>query len=103
MSEDDRLKLPTFNELKALDEKALIDRIDAMIWQVEVGPLSTAGGADKAAVILRAQYIMQELGRRTQARQTRTMKNYSLVVALMAILIMATRIWPVVWPLIAPP
>ena len=46
---------------------------------------------------------MQELGRRTQARQTRTMKNYSLVVALMAILIMATRIWPVVWPLIVPP
>jgi len=31
------------------------------------------------------------------------MKNYSLVVALMAILIMATRIWPVVWPLIVPP
>ena len=58
MSEDDRLKLPTFNELKALDEKALIDRIDAMIWQVEVGPLSTAGGADKAAVILRAQLSM---------------------------------------------
>ena len=64
MNEDDRLKLPTFNELRTLDDKGLIDRIDAMIWQVEVGPLSTAGGADKAAVILRAQYVMQELGRR---------------------------------------
>jgi len=86
-----------------LDEKGLIDRIDAMIWQVEVGPLSTADGADKAAVILRAQYIMQELGRRTQARQTRTMKNYTLVVALMAILIMATRVWPAAWSLVVPP
>jgi hypothetical protein len=63
MSEDDRLKLPTFKEPRALDEKGLIDRVDAMIWQVEVGPLSTIDGADKAAVILRAQYIMQELGR----------------------------------------
>jgi hypothetical protein len=67
-------------------------RIKGLIDSVETGPRD---GADKIAVIARAQYYMQELARREQDGQTKimvahaaTVKNCTWGITIMTIVIM---------------
>jgi hypothetical protein len=86
--------LPTFDELRTLKDKEVADRINGLIESVETGRTSTQGGADKVAVIAKAQYLTQELARRSQNRQTWAIIAMTAVITAMTAVIMAATIWP---------
>jgi hypothetical protein len=81
--------LPTFDELRAMKDKEVANRINALIESVETGHTSIQGGADKVAVIAGAQYLTQELVRRSQNRQT-------WAIIAMTLVIMVATIWSAV-------
>lgn len=63
-----------------------------LLESVETGRTSTQGGADKVAVIARAQYLTQELARRTQDRQTRWIIAMTAAITVMTLAIMVATI-----------
>jgi hypothetical protein len=67
-------------------------RINGLLESVETGRTSTQGGADKVAVIARAQYLTQELARRTQDRQTRWIIAMTALITVMTLAIMVATI-----------
>jgi hypothetical protein len=97
--------LLTPDEMDAKTDRQLRDVIKGLIDSVETG---IHDGAEKVAVIATAQYYMQELARRTQDRQTKSIiamtkaiKNMTAIVAFMTFVIMVATIWIMVatiWP-----
>jgi hypothetical protein len=84
--------LLTPDEMDARTDRQLRDLIKGLIDSVETGPRD---GADKIAVIARGQYYMQELARREQDGQTKSMvahaatvKNCTWGITIMTIVIM---------------
>jgi hypothetical protein len=101
--------LLTPDEMDARTDRQLRDMIKGLIDSVETG---TRDGADKIAVIARAQYYIQELARREQDCQTKvmtehtkTVKDYTVMIGIMTILVtivsfvsMIVTVWAVVHP-----
>jgi hypothetical protein len=93
--------LLTPDEMDAKTDRQLRDAIKGLIDSVETG---IHDGAEKVAVIATAQYYMQELARRTQDRQTKSIiamtkaiKNMTAIVTIMTAVIMVATlvtIWP---------
>jgi hypothetical protein len=104
MSDDDDklMELPTVGQLAALDDDAVVRRINAMIAEVETPKNnSRRGGAD--LMIIRALYLTQELARRQQDRQTKTMisltnavNRYTIGIVVMTVVIMVVTVWSAV-------
>ena len=95
--------LPSHDELRAMRDEEVVARINGLIESVENGHVSTQVGADKVAVIVRVQYLTQELARREQDRQTEimvshaaTVKNCIWGITIMTILIMVATVWGMV-------
>jgi hypothetical protein len=68
MNEDDKWTLPSSDQIRKMSRKALRDRIRMFIEHAERRTANTRVGRVEA--IIRAQYLTQELARRTQNRQT---------------------------------
>lgn len=96
IGEDDRWTLPPPDKIEKMSRKALRDRIRAIIEHAERGDAQNRRGGIELAII-RAQYLTQELARRSQNRQTRWISIMTAAITVMTLVIMAATIWPI-WP-----
>ena len=95
VGEDDKWTLPPSDTIEKMSRKALRDRMRVFIEHAERGTANTRGGGVELAII-RAQYLRDELARRSQNRQTRwiigmtaAMTILTLVITIMTFVIMA--------------
>jgi hypothetical protein len=93
--------MPTRDELRAMKDREVVARINGLFESVETGRTSIQDGADKVAVIAKAQYFTQELERRSQDRQTwaiiamtAAIVIMTAVITAMTAVIMVQTIWP---------
>ncbi len=100
--------LPSLDQLRELNDEAVIGRINAIITDVETQNTPGPGGAMLAMV--RAQHLTAELVRREQDRQAKVMAeqteevkkytvmiaNMTIAVALLSFVSMAATLWPLV-------
>jgi hypothetical protein len=93
VGEDDRWTLPPSDKIEKMSRKALRDRIRAIIEHAERGDAQNRRGGIELAII-RAQYLTQELARRSQNRQTWLIIIMTAVITVMTLIIMVVTIWP---------
>jgi hypothetical protein len=86
--------MPTYDELRAMKDREVVARINGLFESVETGRTSIQDGADKVAVIAKAQYFTQELERRNQNRQTWAIIAMTAAIVIMTLAIMVQTIWP---------
>ena len=92
--------MPTYDELRAMKDREVVARINGLFESVETGRTSIQDGADKVAVIAKAQYFTQELERRSQDEQTwwiiimtAAITIMTLAITAMTAAIMVQTIW----------
>lgn len=93
------LALPTFDELRALSDKELIDRINAIILDMEneTGTVHNRRGGAQIAIV-RVEYLTQELVRRDQAKQNCLLIGLTVAIGIMTLVIMLVTLWPEIHP-----
>ena len=99
MGEDDKLALPTIEELRTLSNAALIDRINGIILGIEneASPIHNRRGGTQIAIV-RVEYLTQELVRRDQAKQNSLLTGLTVAIGIMTLVIMLVTLWPEVRP-----
>jgi hypothetical protein len=98
---DDNWTQPTFDEIQTMSLKDLSHRIHTLIElarRIGRGEANSPGGLP--VVIFTAQFLRDELARREQDRQTRTMisqtetvKKYTWWMTVMTVVIMGVALW----------
>ena len=99
MGEDNKLTLPTLNDLRALNNEQLIDRVNTIILDMEnpTGTVHTLRGGVQVA-IARIEYLTQELIRRDQAKQNTFMTGLTVAIGIMTLVNLFVTIWTVSYP-----
>lgn len=93
VSEDDKWTLPPSDTIEKMSRKALRDRMRVFIEHGERGKANTLGGGVELAII-RAQYLRDELTRRSQNRQTGWIIAMTAVITVMTAVVMVATAWP---------
>jgi len=91
--EDARWTLPPSDKIEKMSRKALRGHIRAIIEHAERGGAQNRRGGIELAII-RAQYLREELARRSQNRQTRWIIFMTAAITVMTAFIMAATLWP---------
>jgi hypothetical protein len=93
MSDYDEPKLPPDKQFRKLSRKKLRKLLHDFIEFAERGASNRAGGGVELAIV-RAQYVRDELARRTQRSQTRWISIMTFVITAMIAVIMIATVCP---------
>ena len=93
IGEDARWTLPPADQIAKMRRKALRKLIHAYIEHAERGDAQNRRGGVELAIV-RAQYLRDELARRSQNRQTWLIIIMTAVITIMTAAIMVETIWP---------
>ena len=91
--EDPKWTLPPADQIAKMRRKALRELIHAYIEHAERGDAQNRRGGVELAIV-RAQYLRDELARRSQNRQTWLIIIMTAVITIMTAAIMVETIWP---------